>query len=154
MPIFVTKTGYQTLFEQREEILAQIAQKKIQMGETAKADPDLPENAEFKALRVELMFTLPTQLDAIDKRIKEAVLIEENDAIRDEVSIGTVVVFTLNGEEMTYRIAGAGESSLDDNVLSYEAPLAQALLGAKAGEKREFHSPRGSVLNIEIISLS
>jgi len=135
MPVYVTQRGYQALLEQRQRILDQMAEKKLQLGATAKADPDLPENAEFKALRVELMFTIPRQIADLDAKMAEVVIVDEinNGEQPQEVAIGTCVTMLIDDQEHNYYIGGAGESSVSENAISYEAPLGQAVLGAQVG---------------------
>jgi transcription elongation factor GreA len=48
-----------------------------------------------------------------------------------------------SGKEVTYRLVGATEANLSDGKLSIESPVAQAMVGRKAGDNVVVSTPRG-----------
>ena len=60
-----------------------------------------------------------------------------SDVPTDSVGIGSVVNLSdqLSGEEQTYSILGAWDSDPENNILSYQTPLGQSLLGKKLGDE-------------------
>jgi len=55
----------------------------------------------------------------------------------------TVTVRDPGGTETTYRIVGADETEPEKNAISWQSPLARALLNAHLGAEVSFHSPSG-----------
>lgn len=102
------------------------------------------------------MFTIPRQIADLDARLAEAVIVEDSDenTASEEVAIGTRVTPLIGDVEQSHHIGGAGGTSISDNVIFYEAPLAQAVLGAREGEERDFVSPRGSATRVKIVSIT
>lgn len=72
----------------------------------------------------------------------------------DRVEIGTTVAIELEGgDRRRITIVGHGESA-PPALISYDAPLGQALLGARAGEERAFRVGSRPARNVRIISVS
>ena len=65
------------------------------------------------------------------------------------VAFGSTVIVRRKGRTQTFRIVGVDEADAGKGLISFRAPLAQAVLGAKAGEIIEADEPLGE---IEIIS--
>jgi transcription elongation GreA/GreB family factor len=64
----------------------------------------------------------------------------------------TVTLQDEAGERHTYRIVGEDEARTDPNLLPWSSPLAQALLGAKAGDSISWKgSPRYTLLSVEYL---
>lgn len=56
----------------------------------------------------------------------------------DEAGFGSRVVFTLNGKQRTIEIVGSDEADPDTGRVGFQAPLAQALIGAGPGDRVAF----------------
>ncbi len=72
-------------------------------------------------------------LNDLQKEISEAQLvkIEEQD---DVVAIGVTVKLLIDDEIKTFTIGGFGESDLDNNLISYNTPLARNILRREVGD--------------------
>jgi len=55
-------------------------------------------------------------------------------------------------EEFTYQIVGTEEADITNGMISYDAPLARALLGKEEGDEVTFHAPGGS-RTFEVVGL-
>lgn len=56
----------------------------------------------------------------------------------------TVVLYDVDLEsEVTYRIVGAIEADIKDNLISITSPIARALIGKQADDEIEFEAPGG-----------
>ncbi len=64
----------------------------------------------------------------------------------------TVVVEDEEGEERTWRIYGVDEVDVASGILSWESPIARAILGKQAGDTVTFMAPGGS-REIEILEV-
>ena len=56
----------------------------------------------------------------------------------ETVAFGTRVTIDRQGETRTFEIVGHDESDPARNLISFASPLARALIGAEAGDVREF----------------
>jgi transcription elongation GreA/GreB family factor len=69
----------------------------------------------------------------------------------DTVSFGSTVTIQRKDRVQTFRIVGVDEADASKGLISYRAPLAQAVLGAKPGDIIEAVEPLGE---IELLSIS
>jgi transcription elongation GreA/GreB family factor len=51
------------------------------------------------------------------------------------VGVGTKVLIEVNGELQSWEIVDVGESDVPNGKISWQAPLIQYILGAKAGDR-------------------
>jgi transcription elongation factor GreA len=121
----------------RAEIAARI--------KTAREWGDLKENAEYHAAK-EDQAHLETRIKRIVERVRGATVVDGNAAPEGVVGFGTTVEVRdeTSGKVATYRIVGAAEASAKDGKLSIESPVAQALIGARAGEAVQVETPGGA----------
>jgi transcription elongation factor GreA len=115
----------------REEIPA-VAK---QIGEAA-AFGDLSENAEFTAA-LEKRDQLTSRAASLEAELKSAKIIDPGLAAGDMVTIGSRVRARdlQSGQEVTFTFLGPWDSDPDRGILSYQAPVALAFMGKKAGEE-------------------
>ena len=151
----ISKAGLCKLKEEYERVGVEIQKTLEEMGKSAKRDNDLRENPEFMELRVKAMHTLPAQKEKILWRIKEAVIIEETPEYQNFdgsiVIVGSIVTFIMDGVEERFTILGSGEGDFDNDIIAYDAPLAQAILGKKLGDVVTFNSRTIVIKKIERI---
>jgi transcription elongation GreA/GreB family factor len=67
------------------------------------------------------------------------------------VAFGSMVTIRRKGREQRFRIVGADEADVAKGLISFRAPMAQAVLGAKPGEEIEAGEPLG---DIEVVTIS
>ena len=65
----------------------------------------------------------------------------------DTIAFGSTVTIRRNGREQTFRIVGVDEADAAKGMISFRAPLARAVLGARAGDIVE---GQGSLGEIEV----
>ena len=68
----------------------------------------------------------------------------------DEVAFGTRVTIRRGGGAMSYKIVGEDEADPPNGLLSWTSPLAQSLMGARAGDVVEVGGGRPA-LTVESI---
>lgn len=90
--------------------------------------------------------TLTTRATDMDRQIRAAKLIEDQEVAGDIVAPGTRVTFTEedSNRQRTYKVLGPWDGT-DDSVISYRAPMAQGLLGRRSGETAEVPTPGGQL---------
>ncbi|MCC5835284.1 MAG: transcription elongation factor GreA [Opitutales bacterium] len=129
-------------FEDRKKEYETLIQVKIPKNKEdiaeARAHGDLRENAEYKMARQEQDILL-TRKSELELDINRAQVTDFSDAPKDNVGIGNMVDLeqASTGQVNTYAILGAWDSDPEKNVLSYQTPLAKALIGQKIGASVE-----------------
>ena len=71
----------------------------------------------------------------------------------DRVTIGTKVKIVRDGEKMTWKIVGFGESDPEHDMLAYNTPLASLIMGKHKGEV-ESGTIAGRQTEIEVLEIT
>ncbi|MDF1831366.1 MAG: transcription elongation factor GreA [Porticoccaceae bacterium] len=124
---------------QRPRIVAAIAE--------ARAHGDLKENAEYHAARDEQSFT-EGRIQEIESKLGHAQVIDVSKIpAGDKVIFGvTVTIINLESDAtVTYTIVGDDESDIKQNKISYQSPIARALIGKEIGDVVVVKTPSGDV---------
>jgi transcription elongation factor GreA len=121
---------------------------------TAREHGDLSENAEYHGAR-ETQGLLQARIDRLRDELGRAVIVDRNNVATDSVVFGVRVrVKDLDmDEEEVYELVGPGDEDYDNNKILTTSPIAQGLLGKKAGEVAEIRVPRGQ-LRYQILEIS
>lgn len=112
----------------------------------AREQGDLSENAEYDAAKDEQR-DIETRIEEIEKILKNAEVIVEDEVDLDKISIGCVVVLYDKEfeEEVEYKIVGSTEANSLTGKISNESPLGKALLGKVVGDDIEVDTQVGVV---------
>ena len=104
-----------------------------QIGEAASFG-DLSENAEYTAA-LEKRDQLASTATRLESELSQARVITPDMARSDFVNVGTRVTVRndQSGAEEVYTFLGPWDTDTENRVLNYQAPLAQAFMGAKVG---------------------
>ncbi len=124
---------------ERPRIVAAIAE--------AREHGDLKENAEYHAAREEQGFT-EGRIREIEGKLSHSQVIDISSMpAGDKVIFGaTVKIINLDTEEMvTYRIVGDDEADVKTGKISYQSPIARALIGKNIGDEVMVKTPAGAV---------
>ena len=130
---YVTPFGLEQLKLERKELDAEIT--------------DLPQDNETERRRE--MNVLQGKMELLKERIASARVLEP-----DEVRFGCTVSYRNLSTKASqkFKIVGVDEADLKENKISFVAPIAVALTGAKVGEKVEFKLG-SEVRMLEILSI-
>ncbi len=123
--------------------------------EEARAHGDLSENAEYHAAK-ERQGQVEAMISDLEDRTSRAQIIDPASLSGDRVMFGaTVTVLDENDKPLKYQIVGLAESDAKVGRISYESPLARALIGKSVGDDIEVTVPSGekfySIEKIEFI---
>ena len=123
--------------EYDELIQVKIPQNKLDIAE-ARAHGDLRENAEYKMARQEQDILLARKAE-LELDLNRARISDFADAPIDSVGIGTVVEVEQgsSGNVASYAVLGAWDGDPEKHIVSYQTPLAKALIGRRPGETVE-----------------
>lgn len=141
--VFVTRAG---LARQREEY-RRLVDEKIPANSkaigAAAALGDLSENSEWESA-MEEQRNLTTRAQQMDADLRKAKLIEEQAVPDDVVAPGTRVTFAAEdgSERQTWRVLGPWDA-VEDDIVSYRAPLAKDLLGKGVDDVATIQGPQG-----------
>jgi len=151
---YMTEDGYKKLKEEinsletvnRPAITKQIAE--------ARDKGDLSENAEYDAAK-EAQGMLEAKIAQLKNLLANARLIDESAITTDQVQIMNKVTIrnTKNDQKMTYTLVSESEANLRENKLAVSTPIAQGLMGKKAGDVVDIKVPSG-VMTFEIMEIS
>ena len=133
--IYTTQEGLRRTEQALQHIVKEeIPQVARQIGEAASFG-DLSENSEYTAA-LEKRDQLASRATRLETELAMAKVIDHEMAASDFVNIGTRVTVRLlpDGEPEIYTFLGPWDTDVDNRVLNYQAPLAQAFMGAKVGE--------------------
>ena len=144
--IYGTQAGidqYEAIFHDLRDVKIPANSKAIG---AAASQGDLSENAEWDAA-MEEQRTLTARATEMEENLKKARLISEQEIPEGVVAPGTIVIYENldTNETASMTILGPWDADQGDNVVSYQAPLARALLGRKVGEAVEIELPTGSI---------
>ncbi|MDI9472823.1 MAG: transcription elongation factor GreA [Bacillota bacterium] len=144
--IILTRSGLEKA-EKELEFLRVVKKKEIaERIKEARLFGDLTENAEYdeaKNAQAENEF----QIEKLERIIKFATLVDDDDIPDDTVYIGTkVVVIDENTEEtLTFEVVGALEADPFAHKISNSSPLGAGLIGKTVGDVAEIETPAGKV---------
>ena len=115
----------------------------VQAIEEARAHGDLSENAEYHAAK-ERQGQVEAMIGEIEDRVTRAQIIDPTSLSGDRVVFGaTVTVIDENDKPQRYQIVGQTESDAKKGRISYESPLARALIGKSIDDEIEVTVPSG-----------
>lgn len=121
--------------EQLDELVQKLIPENSKEIALARSYGDLRENFEFKAAK-EMQAVLLKRKDDMEREVQLARGTDFVGADTTHVSIGTIVTVkdTASGQQEVFKILGAWDTKLEENIISYLSSTAQALLGKKVGE--------------------
>ena len=97
---------------------------------------DLKENAEYHSAKLK-QANVSKQVASLQLRLSRARFVEEAELKDGIVGLGTEVVIESNQDLSTYWILGEGEHHLGEHVISFQTPVARALIGHAIGDEVE-----------------
>jgi transcription elongation factor GreA len=114
--------------------------------EEARQLGDLKENAEYHAAREKQQHLMRRQAEISDI-LSCAIVLDPAKNSHARVSFGSTVtlVDVDTDEEIIYTIVGTPESNVDKSLISYNSPLAKAILSKEVGDEVEVNLPGGKV---------
>jgi transcription elongation factor GreA len=119
----------------------------IQAIAEAREHGDLKENAEYHAAREQQGF-IEGRIQDIESKLSLCQVIDISQMPEgDRVIFGSTVTIinTETDEELTYRIVGDDEADVKAGKISYQSPIARALISKEIGDVVNVHTPGGEV---------
>lgn len=112
----------------------------------AREQGDLSENAEYDAAKDEQR-DIEARIEEIEKILKNAEVVVEDDVDVDTVNIGCKVrILDMEfNDELEYKIVGSTEANSLKGKISNESPVGRALLGAHVGDEVDVETHAGVI---------
>jgi transcription elongation factor GreA len=119
----------------------------IQAIAEAREHGDLKENAEYHAAREQQGF-IEGRIQDIESKLSLCQVVDISQMPEgDRVIFGSTVTIinTETDEEVTYRIVGDDEADVKAGMISYQSPIARALISKEIGDVVNVNTPGGEV---------
>src|SRR5215212_671411 len=155
----VTPEGLEKL-QQELSYLTEVRRKEVaDRIRQAREFGDISENSEYDDAKTE-QGLLERRIGDIQRRIRNAKVVDPSEADTDAVDLGTRVTLRVvgskKGNERTFQIVGTNESDPPNGKLSHASPVGRAVLKRRVGDKVTVSTPRGSteyeIVNVEVAS--
>ena len=140
----LTYEGLKKLEDELENLKVVRRKEVSQKIKEAREQGDLSENAENDAAKDEQR-DIEALIEQLEKILKNAEVVVEEEADLDKVSIGcSVKILDCEfDEELEYKIVGSTEANSLKGKISNESPVGKALLGKQVGDTVTVETPAG-----------
>lgn len=150
---YMTEEGKSKLENELHHLKTERRQEVVERIKVARDFGDLSENSEYDAAKDDQAF-VESRISQVEKMIRNAVIIENDNDNPDIVSLGKSVTFQElpNGDEETYTIVGSAEADPFEGKISNDSPMAKSLLGHQKGTEVTVVTPGGDI-QVKIVSV-
>ena len=140
----LTYEGLKKLEDELENLKVVRRKEVSQKIKEAREQGDLSENAEYDSSKYDQR-DIEARIEELEKILKNAEVVVEEEADLDKVSIGcSVKILDCEfEEELEYKIVGSTEANSLKGKISNESPVGKALLGKKVGDTVTVETPAG-----------
>lgn len=141
----LTYEGLKKLEDELQDLKVNKRQEVAQKIKEAREQGDLSENAEYDAAKDEQR-DIETRIEEIEKILKNAEVIDEDEFDAETVNFGSdVVLLDVDMDELLeYKIVGSTEADILGGKISNESPLGVAIMKKKIGDVVTVEAPDGS----------
>lgn len=152
--LYITEEGLQKLKEELDQLRNVERPVISRLIADARDKGDLSENAEYSAAK-EAQGLLELKISKLEDMIARSRIIDESKIDTDSVRILNRVKIRNEATKsvVEYQIVPESEANLKMGKIAVSSPIAQGLIGKKAGDKVQIKVPSG-VMSLEIISIS
>ncbi len=151
--IYMSREGIEKVKKELKQLLEVEQPKLSQKMATAREYGDIAENAEYDVAREEMDHLL-RRIARLQDILSRAQLFDPKGLNPEEITLlSTVQLQDLKKKrKITYTLVSPEEVDIDQNRISVQSPVAQALIGKKAGDVIQVEVPAGT-LEFKILSV-
>ncbi len=150
VPNYITPKGLQKLQDELRSLISEERPSVVATVAWAASNGDRSENADYIYGKRRLR-EIDKRIAILTKKIEAARVVDPQKQSGDRVLFGaTVTVEDENGDQKNFSIVGADESAPEKGCVSWQSPLAKALLGKRVGDEAIIKRPVGELI-IEIV---
>lgn len=150
----LTQRGADRLREELRQLKSEARPNVIAAIAEARAHGDLKENAEYHAAKEQQGF-IEGRIAEIESKLGTAQIVDVTQlSPNGKVVFGTTVSLADvdSGEDLRYQIVGEDEADTKNGQISFNSPIARALIGKEEGDVVEVNAP-GGVRELEIVKV-
>lgn len=143
----LTVEGAAALREELDQLKKVERPRVVEAIAEARAHGDLKENAEYHAAREE-QGLMEARIRDLESKLSNAQVIDIAAMAQGDKVIfaSTVTIINIeNDESFVYKIVGDDEADIKQQKISYQSPMARALIGKQAGDVAVVKTPSGDV---------
>ena len=151
--LLMTRADYQKLQREIEQLETSARGEMAERIKAARDLGDLKENAEYHDAK-DAQAILETRILRLRDQLTRAQVVEAETG-GDAIAFGSEVEIAdrASGKRTTYTLVSAVDADAAAGRLSVESPVAQALVGSRAGDVVEIRTPKGT-RTLEVISIA
>ena len=153
-PFYMTAAGAEALRAELRRLWEEERPKVVEVVAWAAGLGDRSENADYQYGKRRLR-EIDRRVRFLRKRLERVQVVDPAaQAKRDQVFFGATVTYARLSDdaEVIVTIVGVDEADADAGRISWVAPVARALLGAKVGDTRRLRTPAG-VEEVEVVAI-
>lgn len=150
--VHVTQEGLSALRAEYDDLVNNRRPEIIRTVALAREEGDLRENSGYHAARHDQTM-IEGRIRQLEDMLKRVEVIDASAKSGGVVRLGSTVTIEIDGGEETYTIVGSVESNPLEGRISDKSPWGQALLGSKAGQTVNIHTP-AAVLKARVVSVN
>ena len=142
----ITKSGLDKLKAELQHLTA-VERPAIQKAiAEARAHGDLRENAEYHAAKERQSF-IEARIQEINGRLPRLHVVDTTRSATDLIAFGARVTMENldTGDTLHYQIVGPDEANLKESRISFQTPIAKALIGKAVGDVVKVQIPKGQI---------
>jgi transcription elongation factor GreB len=153
-PRYITPQGFARIRAEYEQLFGEERPKIVEIVSWAASLGDRSENADYLYGKKRLR-EIDRRLSYLSKVMKSAKVVDPaKQEQRDSVRFGaTIELADENDDRRVVTLVGEDESDASEGRISWAAPIARALIGAKVGDERIVFLPAGEK-SYEILRIS
>jgi len=154
-PFYMTPTGAAALREELRALWEDERPKVVEVVSWAASLGDRSENADYQYGKRRLR-QIDGRVRFLRKRLERVQIVDPAaQTKREQVFFGATVTYARASDdaEATITIVGVDETDAESGRVSWVAPVARALLGAKVGDSRKVRTPAG-LEEIEVVAIA
>ena len=142
--IILTQNGLKKIEEELNHLKSVKRREVAAKIKTAISFGDISENSEYEDAKNEQAF-IEGRIITLEKMLRNARLIEDEEIDTDIVSIGSIVTLQDldSGDDLNFTIVSSAESDPSANKISYESPVGRTIIGKTVGDIVEVQVPAG-----------
>lgn len=153
-PRFITPAGFARIRAEYEQLFGTERPKLVEVISWAAGNGDRSENGDYIYGRKRLR-EIDRRLTYLSKVMKQAKIVDPARQVeRDVVRFGAIVDLADEADaRRTFTLVGEDEADATAGLISWAAPIARALVGARVGDERIVRLPAGEK-SYEIIAIT
>ena len=142
----ITRRGFEALKIELQNLMSRERPAIKKAIAEARAHGDLRENAEYHAAKEKQSF-IEGRIQEINARLAALHVVDPEQSRSESITFGATVVleYVESEETLRYQIVGPDEADIKANRISYQSPIAQALIGRRSGDVVKVRAPKGDV---------